>query len=106
MPAKQYRFHHRIPAPAMLVREEIAALTWYYENQSSLDASIKHQVEEADSLAIKASNPEFRRKLVDLKRSAACGQEDETAGWDDGPLLGRATERGRVMVSQDADPLR
>jgi Domain of unknown function (DUF5615) len=28
-------------------------------------------------------------------------QEDGTAEWDDGPLLDRATELGRVFVSQD-----
>jgi len=92
--------------PHLSLAQILAALTWYYENQSSIAASIKHQVEEADSFAIKASDPEFRRKLVDLKRSAACGQEDGTAVWDDGPLLGRATERDRVMVSQDVYPLR
>ncbi len=33
-------------------------------------------------------------------------QEDGAAMWDDGLLLKRATELGRVLVSQDADLLR
>lgn len=33
-------------------------------------------------------------------------QEDGAAGWDDSRLLGRATELGRVLVSQDDDLLR
>jgi hypothetical protein len=32
-------------------------------------------------------------------------QEDGTARWDDGPLLDRATELGRVLFSQDEDLL-
>jgi hypothetical protein len=33
-------------------------------------------------------------------------QEDGAAQWDDGRLLQRATELGRVLVSQDQDLLR
>jgi predicted nuclease of predicted toxin-antitoxin system len=33
-------------------------------------------------------------------------QEDGTAEWDDGPLLKRATQLGRILVSQDEDLLR
>ncbi len=33
-------------------------------------------------------------------------QEDGSAELDDGPLLHRATELGRILVSQDADLLR
>ena len=33
-------------------------------------------------------------------------QEDGTAEWDDGHLLRRATELGRILVSQDEDLLR
>jgi len=33
-------------------------------------------------------------------------QEDGTAEWDDGQLLRRATELGRILVSQDEDLLR
>src|SRR5712692_2532603 len=33
-------------------------------------------------------------------------QEDGTAELDDGPLLRRATELGRILVSQDEDLLR
>jgi hypothetical protein len=33
-------------------------------------------------------------------------QEDGTSEWDDGPLLKRATELERILVSQDEDLLR
>ena len=33
-------------------------------------------------------------------------QEDGTSKWDDGHLLQRATELGRILVSQDEDLLR
>jgi uncharacterized protein (DUF433 family) len=45
-----------------------AALTYYYENQSQLDAQIQRGLEESDKLADELSDPEFRRKLVNLKQ--------------------------------------
>ena len=45
------------------------ALTYYYENQRLLDAQIRHRLAEAGDLAAQASDPEFRRKLIGLKRS-------------------------------------
>jgi hypothetical protein len=33
-------------------------------------------------------------------------QEDQSSQLEDGPLLARATELGRILVSQDADLLR
>ena len=32
-------------------------------------------------------------------------EEDETADWDDEPLLGRATRLGRIIFTQDDDLL-
>jgi hypothetical protein len=45
------------------------ALAWYYENQPRLDAEIGNRLEQADKLALQASDPDFRRRLADLKRS-------------------------------------
>jgi hypothetical protein len=45
------------------------ALTYYYENQDKIDEQIKRGLEESDGLAEQVSNPEFRRKLANLKRS-------------------------------------
>jgi uncharacterized protein (DUF433 family) len=45
------------------------ALTYYYENQSNLDDQIWRGLEESDKLAIEVSNPDFRQKLSNLKRS-------------------------------------
>ena len=45
------------------------ALTWYYENQAHVDAEIRSRMESAALLAVQASDPEFRRKLIDLKHS-------------------------------------
>ena len=44
-------------------------LTYYYENQSALDAQIRRGLEESDRLAAEVSDPGFRRKLSELKRT-------------------------------------
>ena len=44
----------------------------------------------------------LRLRAVDV----ITAQEDGTAQWDDLRLLRRATELGRILVSQDADLLR
>jgi hypothetical protein len=46
-----------------------AALTFYYENQSHLDAQIGQGLGEAGALAAQVSDAAFRRGLSDLKRS-------------------------------------
>jgi hypothetical protein len=45
------------------------ALTYYYENQCVLDAQIKRGLEESDTIGAEASDPAFRQKLSNLKRS-------------------------------------
>jgi hypothetical protein len=45
-----------------------AALTYYYENQSHLDAQMQRDLEESDKLLSEVSDPEFRRKLINLKQ--------------------------------------
>ena len=48
-----------------------------------------------------ASSDGLRRRGVDVLTA----QEDGTAAWDDEPLLGRATELGRALFTQDDDLL-
>jgi hypothetical protein len=43
------------------------ALTYYYENQTSLDEKIKRGLSEFDKLAAQFADADFRRKLVNLK---------------------------------------
>lgn len=45
-----------------------AALTYYYENQSDLDAQIRGGPEVTGELASQVADADFRRKLADLKR--------------------------------------
>jgi uncharacterized protein (DUF433 family) len=44
------------------------ALTYYYENQDRLDRQIKCGLEESEELAKRVSDPEFRRRLANLKK--------------------------------------
>lgn len=46
-----------------------AALTWYYENQAHVDAQIRERMNGAGLLAEKASDPEFRRKMIERKHA-------------------------------------
>ena len=62
---EEIHFQH----PHLSLAQIHGALTYYYENQSHLDAQIKHRLEEAGKLAAQASDPDFRRKLTHLKRS-------------------------------------
>ncbi len=62
---EEIHFQH----PHLSLAQIHAALTWYYENQSGLDASIVRELEEAERLAADASDPVLRRKLIDRKRS-------------------------------------
>jgi uncharacterized protein (DUF433 family) len=62
---EEIHFQH----PHLSLAQIHGALTYYYENQGRLDAQIRHCLEEADTLAVQASDPDFRRKLIDLKPS-------------------------------------
>lgn len=62
---EEIHFQH----PHLSLAQIHGALTYYYENQSRLDAQITHRREEADKLAAQVSDAAFRRKLSDLKRS-------------------------------------
>ncbi len=59
------RFQH----PHLSLAQIHGALTYYYENQREFDAQIERDLVEADELAFQASDPEFRRRLVELKQS-------------------------------------
>jgi uncharacterized protein (DUF433 family) len=61
---EEIHFQH----PNLSLAQIHGALTWYYENPASLDGYIKGRLDEAGRLAIQLSDPEFRRKLIELKR--------------------------------------
>ena len=61
---EEIHFQH----PHLSLAQIHGALTYYYENQSHLDAQIRQRLENAEKLAIEASDPDFRRRLIDLKR--------------------------------------
>ena len=54
--------------PHLSLAQIHGALTYYYENQPTLDAQIRHGLEEASELATHASDPDFQNKLIELKR--------------------------------------
>ena len=60
---EEIHFQH----PYLSLAQIHGALTYYYENQQSLDAQIRHRMKEAGELSTRLSNPEFRRKLENLK---------------------------------------
>lgn len=62
---EEIHFQH----PHLSLAQIHAALTYYYENQIVLDAQIRRALEEGDRLAAEVSDPSFRRKLSELKRS-------------------------------------
>ena len=62
---EEIHFQH----PALSLAQIHAALTFYYENQSHLDAQIKQGLGEVGTLAAQVSDAAFRRGLSDLKRS-------------------------------------
>lgn len=62
---EEIHFQH----PHLSLAQIYGALTYYYENQSQLDAQIKNQEDEAGKLAAQVSDPDFRRRLKDLKPS-------------------------------------
>jgi uncharacterized protein (DUF433 family) len=62
---EEIHFQH----PHLSLAQIHGALTYYYENQAHLDAQIGDRLDEAARLAVQASDPDFRRRLADLKRS-------------------------------------
>src|ERR1700716_3410573 len=62
---EEIHFQH----PHLSLAQIHGALTYYYENQPHLDAQIEDRLHESARLATQVSDPDFRRKLADLKRS-------------------------------------
>jgi uncharacterized protein (DUF433 family) len=62
---EEIHFQH----PNLSLAQIHGALTYYYENQDKVDDQIRRGLEESDKLAVRLSDEEFRRKLLDLKRS-------------------------------------
>jgi uncharacterized protein (DUF433 family) len=62
---EEIHFQH----PNLSLAQIHGALTYYYENQDKLDEQIRRGLEESQELATRVSDPEFRRKLANLKRS-------------------------------------
>ncbi len=61
---EEIHFQH----PQLSLAQIHAALTYYYENQSQLDAQIRTGLEESGKLASQFSDADLRSKLGDLKR--------------------------------------
>jgi hypothetical protein len=123
---EEIHFQH----PHLSLAQIHAALTDYYENQPRLDAQIKAGFDASEKLAAVASDPDFRRKLNDLKRSldrsvlhgrphsafrqhrlrlrgidVLTAQEDRTADYDDA-LASASNRTGPYPREQDEDLLR
>jgi uncharacterized protein (DUF433 family) len=62
---EEIHFQH----PNLSLAQIHGALTYYYENQDKVDDQIRRGLEESDKLAVRLSDEEFRRKLLNLKRS-------------------------------------
>jgi uncharacterized protein (DUF433 family) len=62
---EEIHFQH----PHLSLAQIHAALTYYYENQREIDRLIEADLEEADRLTRDASDPVFRQRLAELKRS-------------------------------------
>jgi uncharacterized protein (DUF433 family) len=62
---EEIHFQH----PHLSLAQIHGALTYYYGNQSHLDAQIRHGLEEVGKLEAEVSDADFRRKLIDLKQS-------------------------------------
>ena len=62
---EEIHFQH----PNLSLAQIHGALTYYYENQDELDAQIERGLDESEQLATQLSSPEFRRRLLSLKRS-------------------------------------
>jgi uncharacterized protein (DUF433 family) len=61
---EEIHFQH----PNLSLAQIHGALTYYYENQDKVDEQIRRGLEESDKIAVRLSDAEFRRKLLDLKR--------------------------------------
>src|SRR5258708_6861788 len=63
---EEIHFQH----PGLSLAQIHTALAYYYENQTRLDAEIDSRLSGADALLSGASDPEFRKRLLALRRPA------------------------------------
>ena len=61
---EEIHFQH----PHLSLAQIHAALTYYYENQSQMDAQIRRALEESGKIASQVSDADLRRKLRNLKQ--------------------------------------
>ena len=61
---EEIHFQH----PHLSLAQIHGALTYYYENQSSLDETIRRGLDESSKLAMQFADADLRRKLIDLKQ--------------------------------------
>ena len=62
---EEIHFQH----PNLSLAQIHGALTYYYEHQDEVDEQLRRGLEESDKLAVRLSDAEFRRTLLDLKRT-------------------------------------
>ena len=63
---EEIHFQH----PILSLAQIYGAMTYYYENQDKVDDQIRRGLQESDSLVQRVSDPDFRRKLTNLKRAS------------------------------------
>ncbi len=63
---EEIHFQH----PALSLAQIHAALTYYYENQTALDAQIHDRLDDEARLLSQVSDPQFRSRLTRLKHSS------------------------------------
>src|ERR1044071_5273233 len=57
--------------PHLSLAQIHAALAYYYDNQTALDAEIERRCKEGDELACRVSDPTLRERLLALKEGQA-----------------------------------
>ena len=55
--------------PDLSLAQIHGALTYYYENQQAVDSQIEKDLVGAETLAARCSDPEFRKRLSEMKRT-------------------------------------
>lgn len=61
---EEIHFQH----PDLSLAQIHAALTFYYENQTELDAQIRKWTDDEGEILAQVSDPEFRRRLTGMKQ--------------------------------------
>lgn len=61
---EEIHFQH----PNLSLAQIYGAMTFYYENQETIDEQIRRGLKESDRLAGQLSDPDFRRRLLNRKQ--------------------------------------